>query len=125
LFHWGRQEHAVAFYGCKLTPEDLQHAVLRIPVLADSTAELAFHPFDDPDANKRLEIWLESKPGSTLQWSEALQADLLRGLAEVNQDFRESIEMVPIDRRPVLRIFAHGSSPMSHQDPRIKKRYIL
>ena len=125
LFHWGRQEHAVAFYGCKLTPEDLQHAVLRIPELAASTAELALHPFEDEAANRRLEIWLELRPDCTLQPSDALQADLLRALAEVNQDFRESIKMVPADRAPTLRIYKHGASPMSHQDPRIKKRYIM
>ena len=125
LFHWGRQEHAVAFFGCKVTPEDLQHAVLRVPELADNTVELALHPFEDDSATRRLEIWLELKPGCHLEVSEALQADLLCAIADVNQDFRESIKMVPGDRAPTLRLFAHGASPMSHQDPRIKKRYIL
>ena len=125
LFHWGRQEHAVAFYGCKVTPEDLQHAVLRIPELAEDTTELALHPFEDEAANRRLEIWIETRPGSTLRVSEVLQADLLRAFAEVNQDFRESIKMVPVDRAPTLRIYEHGASPMSQQDPRIKKSYIL
>ncbi len=125
LFHWGRQEHAVTFYGSKLTPEDLQHAVLRVPVLAAAIAELAFHPFEDATANRQLEIWLETKPGCTLGVTEDLQRDLRRALAEVNQDFRESIKMVPADRMPMVRIYATGESPMSHQDPRIKKRYIL
>ena len=31
LFHWGRQDNAVGFYGCKITPEDIQHVVLRRP----------------------------------------------------------------------------------------------
>ena len=118
LFHWGRVEHAVAFYGCKLTPEDLQHAILGIPELARAT-EYALHPFEDEAANKRLELWVEHPTADA-----TLAAELLRRLAEVNQDFRESIRMVPAEHRPQLRVWARDS-PMSQQDPRIKKRYIL
>jgi phenylacetate-CoA ligase len=121
LFHWGRVDHAVAFYGCKLTPEDLQHALLRIPEL--DVAEYALHPFEDGDGNKRLELWVELRGGS-LDGS-LYEAELVRRLAEVNQDFRESIRMVPPARAPRLRLWPAGHSPMSGQDARIKKRYIL
>ena len=119
LFHWGRVEHAVAFYGCKLTPEDLQHALLRIPELAQAT-EYALHPYEDEAATKRLELWIEHATATP-----AVETELLRRLAEVNQDFRESIRMVPADCAPRVRIWPPGESPMSRQDPRIKKRYIL
>src|SRR5205085_3135463 len=29
-FHSGRQDSSVAFYGCKITPEDLQHVLVRM-----------------------------------------------------------------------------------------------
>lgn len=123
LFHWGRVEHAVAFYGCKLTPEDLQHAILRVPEL--DAIEYALHPYEDDHANKRLELWIELRAGSSLEITPALEAALLRALAEVNQDFRESIRMVPAEHAPRLRLYAAGTSPMSGGDARIKKRYIL
>ncbi len=125
LFHWGRQEHAVAFYGCKITPEDVQNAILRTPALADKVGELALHPFEDEQANKRLELWLEMKPGEALPQSTALAGELLSQLAIVNQDFRESIKMVLDHHRPTLKLFEHGTSPLAGQDPRIKKRYIV
>lgn len=129
LFHWGRVEHAVPFYGCKLTPDDLQHAILRVPALAADAAELAFHPYEDASANKRLDLWIELRPGSALLATSAdvskLGAELVHQLAEVNQDFRESIRMVPPERAPRLQLFPSGEGPLANQDARIKKQYIV
>jgi len=126
LFHWGRQENAVAFYGCKLTPEDLQHVVMRVPALGAGVANFALHPFEDERANKRLELWFELGPGVPLpERLEALTGEVMAALADVNQDFRESIRMVPEAHRPALKLWAFGGSPISGQDIRIKKRYIV
>ena len=53
------------------------------------------------------------------------QPSTIYALAATNQDFRESIRMVPETRRPQIKLFAFGESPISGQDPRIKKRYIV
>ena len=126
LFHWGRQENAVAFYGCKLTPEDLQHVVLRVPALGAGVANFALHPFEDERADKRLELWFELAPGVPLpERLEALTGEVMAALADVNQDFRESIRMVPVAHQPTLKLWPFGESPLSGQDIRIKKRYIV
>ena len=125
LFHWGRQDSAVGFYGCKITPDDIQQVVLRVPQLADVAANFALHPFEDACANKRLELWVEVKPDAPQHDSRSLDAAVWRELASVNQDFRESIKMVPADRRPTLRLFAAGRSPLTGQDVRLKRRYIV
>ncbi|MFN0245824.1 MAG: phenylacetate--CoA ligase family protein [Kofleriaceae bacterium] len=125
LFHWGRIDHAVPFYGCKLTPDDLQHAILRVPALAANAAEHALHPYEDQHANKRLDVWIELVPGSALVATPALEAALVHALGEVNQDFRESIRMVPPDRAPTIVLFPSGQSPLATQDVRIKKQYVV
>jgi len=126
LFHWGRQNSAVGFYGCKITPEDIQHVILRVPALASRVANFALHPFEDADANKRLELWLELEDGAALpEATAALDDAVWRELAAVNQDFRESIKMIPAGRAPTVKLFAFGQSPMSGQDIRVKKRYII
>jgi hypothetical protein len=84
------------------------------------------HPFEDAEANKRLEFWIEMEKGAPVPSSpDSLRDDFLRALAATNQDFRESIRMVPESRRPQIKVFAFGESPISGQDPRIKKRYIV
>jgi phenylacetate-CoA ligase len=126
LFHWGRQNNAVGFYGCKITPEDIQHVILRVALLASNVANFALHPFEDTDANKRLELWLELEQGVAIpENTDDLNAAVWRELAAVNQDFRESSKMIPAGRSPTLKLFPFGQSPMSGQDIRVKKQYII
>jgi phenylacetate-CoA ligase len=126
LFHWGRQNNAVGFYGCKITPEDIQHVILRVASLTSNVANFALHPFEDADANKRLELWLEFEQGVAIpENTDDLNAAVWRELAAVNQDFRESIKMIPSGRSPTLKLFPFGQSPMSGQDIRVKKQYII
>ncbi len=125
ILHWGRQDSAVAFYGCKITPEDLQNIILRVPQLAAKVENYALHPFEDAAADKRLELWLELAPGVTLENTPELETSVLDELGRINQDFRESIRMIPDGRRPTLKLFPFGQSPISGQDIRVKRRYIV
>jgi phenylacetate-CoA ligase len=126
LFHWGRQNNAVGFYGCKITPEDIQHVILRVPALGTNVANFALHPFEDADANKRLELWLELEDNVPMPENTTdLDAAVWRELAAINQDFRESVKMIPAGRSPTIKLFAFGQSPMSGQDIRVKKQYIV
>lgn len=126
MFHWGRQDSSVAFFGCKITPDDIQHVVMRLSQTLGQVANFALHPYDDADANKRLELWLEMDNGVEPPGDqEAATADVLRELAAVNQDFRESVKMIQPALRPTVTFHRFGESPMSGQDIRIKRRYIM
>jgi phenylacetate-CoA ligase len=126
MFHWGRQDSSVAFYGCKVTPEDVQHVLLRLAPTLGAVANFALHPFEDADANKRLELWLEMERGVALPVDRsAATADVLHELAAVNQDFRESVKMIPVVFRPTAVFHSFGEGPMSGQDIRLKRRYIM
>jgi len=128
LFHWGRQDNSVGFYGCKITPEDIQHVILRLPSLGSNVANFALRPYEDENANKRLELLFEMAESVSVPSGEgviALGDDIWRELALVNQDFRESIKMIPAERKPTLRVYPFNESPISAQDIRIKKRYIV
>jgi phenylacetate-CoA ligase len=125
LFHWGRQDNSVGFYGCKITPEDVQHVVMRVPSLGERVENFALHPYEDEGANKRLELWLELAANTPIPSdTRELNAEVWRELTSINQDFRESIKMVPESRRPTIKLFPFGESPISGQDIRVKRRYI-
>jgi phenylacetate-CoA ligase len=122
----GRQDNTVAFYGCNINPEDIQNVILQIPELSNTTENFAIHPFEDKKANKRLEFWIELCEGAVSPTDlPEVTRTFLNKLATLNQDFRESIKMIPEDRKPELRFFAFGESPISGQDIRLKKRYIV
>jgi phenylacetate-CoA ligase len=128
LFHWGRQDNSVGFYGCKITPEDIQHVIMRLPSLGSNVANFALRPYEDENANKRLELLLEMAEGVPVPAGDAahtLSEEIWRELAAVNQDFRESIKMIPAERKPTLKLYPFNESPISAQDIRIKKRYIV
>ena len=125
LFHWGRQDNAVGFYGCKITPEDVQHVILRVGPLGERVTNFALHPYEDDDANKRVEIWFEFESDAILPDAGQLREAVLTELAAANQDFRESIKMVPAERRPAVKVFRQGQSPIPSQDIRLKRQYIL
>lgn len=126
LLHWGRREAAVAFYGCKITPDDVQQVVINNAGLAGIVEHFGLCAFEDDRADKRLQIWLLLKAGATAPDDEgAVCADVLAGLAKVNQDFRESLRFQPPEKRPTLRFFAPGTGPLASQDVRIKRRYIF
>lgn len=126
MFHWGRQDASVAFYGCKITPEDIQHVLVRLAPTMGSVANFALHPYEDAGANKRLELWLEMDKDVALPDDrDAATTDLLRELAAVNQDFRESVKMIRPALLPTVTFHRFGESPMSGQDARIKRRYIM
>jgi phenylacetate-CoA ligase len=126
MFHWGRQDSSVAFYGCKITPEDIQHVLVRLAPTMGAVAQFALHPFEDSDANKRLELWLEMERGVAPPADrDSATADVLRELTVVNQDFRESVRMIQPALRPTVVFHEFGASPMSGQDVRLKRRYIM
>jgi phenylacetate-CoA ligase len=126
LFHWGRREHAVAFYGCKITPDDIQNAIMRVSGLRTITRNYALHPYEDEGANKRLEVWIElSVDGHHPENVTGVTEELKHELAAINQDFREAIRMIKPDFHPVIRFYPPGEGPLAGQDPRVKRRYIL
>ena len=128
LFHWGRQDNSVGFYGCKITPEDIQNVLLRLPAIGSTIANFGLRPYEDAQANKRLDLLLELAEHVAVPNAESaatMSDDIWRELAAVNQDFRESVKMIPAERRPSVKFFRFGESPISGQDIRIKKRYIV
>lgn len=124
LFHYGRSDASVAWYGCKIPPADVQESLFRVPALAEYVDAFQLRTFDDDEGDKRLVIAIEVPPdrvaGGAAEWSE----NLFDALAAVNQDFRESRRMAPDGKRPVLEVHALGAGPFEGSDIRIKRTYV-
>jgi phenylacetate-CoA ligase len=121
LFHYGRSDSTVAFYGANLAVADVQEVVLTVPQLAECVAAFVLVLSEDGEANKTLELAFELRAGAVEPPD--VRAAVLARLAEVNQDWREAARMMPA-HQPTLAFHAPGTGPLSGYDRRLKRQYI-
>ena len=125
LFHYGRSDASVSYYGCKIAPADVQEALFRLPHLARRADAFQLQTFDDAEGDKRLVIAIEvDEDGMREDDGEAWRGSVFDALAQVNQDFRESRRMVPRGKEPTLEVYATGTGPFAGADIRIKRTYV-
>jgi phenylacetate-CoA ligase len=121
LFHYGRSDATVAFYGANLAVADVQEAVYSVPELVDRIAGFSLLLGEDAGANKTLEISFELRLGAAPP--DGVRPKLMSRLASVNQDWREASRFMPADQ-PTLAFHAAGTGPFDGADIRIKHRYV-
>ena len=124
LFHYGRSDQSVAYYGCKIPPADIQESLFRLPELATAVDAFQLHTFDDADGDKRLSVRLEVAHGTLAEGAAHWATRLFDTLAAVNQDFRESRRMVPNGKAPSVEFVDAGSGVFADADIRIKRTYV-
>jgi phenylacetate-CoA ligase len=124
LFHYGRSDASVSYYGCKIPPADVQEALFRLPHLARLVDAYQLQTFDDADGDKRLVIALEVEAEGLREGAETWRGCVFDTLAQVNQDFRESRRMVPSGKEPSLELHGIGAGPFAGADIRIKRKYV-
>jgi phenylacetate-CoA ligase len=125
LFHYGRSDATVAFYGANVTPADIQEAVYSVPELQDSVASFALIVGEDADANKTLRLAFELGDGREPPADvEPVRRALLDALVAVNQDYREASRFIPAGREPTVEFHAAGTGPFAGHDIRLKRTYI-
>ncbi|RSK46996.1 phenylacetate--CoA ligase family protein [Hymenobacter rigui] len=124
LLHYGRADMTVAYFGCKLTPADVQEAILGLPLLAGIVSSFTLLTPEDDNATKQLRVCLEIREALLATDLPELQTAFFAELRRLNQDFRESWRMIPQGQQPQLQVFATGTGPFAGQDMRIKHRYI-
>ncbi len=127
LFHYGRSDMAVAFYGSKITPGEIESIISGSAKLSSLTNSFALVTSEDSRLNKHLTLALELKDGETPSAfdSSALAEEIFESLKEINQDFRESSRMIPHGSEPTVELHPFGTGPFVENDIRLKKHYII
>lgn len=127
ILMYGRSDFSVGYYGCKITPAEVESICYGIPELAQRINAFALVTSEDASNNKHLAVCLELAEGKSAPSDEenrALRDLIYRRLTEVNQDFRESIRMVPAGYEPTIEFHAKAQGPFANNDIRVKCRYI-
>jgi phenylacetate-CoA ligase len=121
LFHYGRSDATVAFYGANLPVADVEEAVFSVEGLGDRVASFMLIAGEDEQANKTLELAFELAEGADAP--EDVRDRLLARLSELNPDWREASRFMPAEQ-PTLSFHAFGTGPFAGYDPRLKRQYV-
>jgi phenylacetate-CoA ligase len=125
LFHYGRSDSTLAFYGANVAPADVEEALLSVPELSSLAGSFALVAGEDDQANKTLAIAVELRAGAAAPPdAQAVLRSLLARLAEVNQDYREAARFIPPGFEPTLEFHAAGTGPFDGYDVRLKRTYV-
>lgn len=124
LFHYGRSDSTLAFYGAKVAPADVEEALLSVSELATRAGSFALVAGEDAEANKTLTIAVELRDGAEPPDAAAACSALLARLAEVNQDYREASRFIPAGFEPRLEFHRAGTGPFDAYDVRLKRTYL-
>ncbi len=126
LFHYGRADMAVAFFGCKITPSEVEQTIFKIEWLSKITRTFSLKTYEDEALNKKLLIQIElNKDLDSSAFDKALAAQLIiEELKKSNQDFEKSISMVTDDQIPEVKFFNYQTGSFVENDIRIKLKYI-
>ncbi len=125
LFHYGRTDTSVAFYGCKITPGDIEDIIFKTPLLTQNINSFSLITTEDKDVNKHLILALEMKENTeVLKDPEEIKGNIFELLKTVNQDYREASTMIPKGFEPELEVYPFKEGPFAVNDIRLKKHYI-
>jgi phenylacetate-CoA ligase len=125
LFHWGRSDNTVAFYGSKVTPADVEAVVFSTPELTPVVNSWALITGETATADKTLTFAFELNAGAQRPGDcDALRWNVLKRLAEVNQDYRAAAGYIPAGFEPAIEFHAFGEGPFQNYDIRLKHQYV-
>lgn len=126
LFHYGRSNMTVSFFGSNIGPSDIQEALYKLPELACSIQSFCLATVEDADGNKQLIISMEMQQDKNplLIDLNKTQIDFFEQLSKVNQDYREASKMLSNSNHAIIEFYKFGSGPFEINDIRIKAKYI-
>lgn len=125
LFHYGRSDASVDFYGAVLTPDELRDALYAEPDVAERMREFRLISWEDDRAATHLLFAVELQPGHAAVELDAhhLAARLRQRIADRNGDFANACRAAPDASQPRLRIFTADAGPFAETGG-LKYRYV-
>jgi phenylacetate-CoA ligase len=128
LFHYGRSDMTVSFFGANISPVDINEVIFLMPQLAAEVSSFCISALEDESGNKNLIVHLELQNGLTKETAAhaKIEKEFFSRLATVNQDFREALRMTNQEQenRATVSFYSCMQGPFANKDNRIKTKYI-
>jgi phenylacetate-CoA ligase len=126
LFHYGRADMTVSFFGANIGPVDMHETLYSLPEFSGIINSFCISTIEDSEGNKQLIVHLETAENVDASALNAIkiQTAVFDQLSTINQDFREAKKMANKPGQINIQLHAFGQGPFKDNDIRIKARYI-
>lgn len=126
LFHYGRNDMTVSFFGSNISPVDIHEVLFNIPELTHLINSFHLCVLEDEQGNKILNVDLETQQNKDISTIDVplLQQLFFEELAKINQDFREANRMAANPELTTIHLHNFNCGPFRDSDIRIKARYV-
>lgn len=126
LFHYGRADMTVSFFGSNIGPTDVQEVIYSLPEFSNIVNSYCIDTQEDEEGNKNLIVSLElMKDKKTTDIAlEEYHTKFFKRLQKINQDFREATKMIDLKKQTEIRFYDKDAGPFNCNDIRIKLKYI-
>lgn len=127
MFHYGRADMTVAFFGANINPNDIQETIFKIPSLAEAVSSYSIATTENENADKQLIVSIELAEGVMVQVmvDKKLADEFFAILCLLNQDFNAAYNMAKVSNMPKLIFYEFGTGPFTANDIRIKQNYFM
>lgn len=126
LFHYGRSDMSITYFGAKVTPEGIRQALNAIPELSPHIESFQGFNAENKHKDTLMVICVELVKGtatSSLNTQEIADS-FSEELGKLNGDFYKMLSTAKEHLKPEVRLYEHETGPFSGGHKKIKHNYV-
>jgi phenylacetate-CoA ligase len=126
LFHYGRSDLSVSFFGATVSPEGIRQALHAIPALDGSLESFQAYNAQNEKDDTKLVVAIELASGGDKATFDvgSIQSRFAAELGRIDRDFATVYSTAPVALRPEVRLYDHQTGPFQHGHTKIKHTYV-
>lgn len=126
LFHYGRSDMSIDYFGANVTPDSVREVLEGIDALAPVLHTFRLRSYEDEANDQRMSIEVELVAGAPNDLdAEAIRDETLGRLADMNRDFANAYRNTASEEmHPELTIHPFGTGPFEGGQRKLKHQYV-
>ena len=126
LFHYGRSDLSVSFFGTTVSPEGIRQALHAIPALDGAVESFQAFNAQNEDDDALLVVAVELASGRDRSTFDILdvQSRFAAELGKIDRDFATVYSTAPVALRPEIRLYDLQTGPFQDGHRKIKHTYV-
>ena len=126
LFHYGRSDLSVSYFGATVSPDGISQALHAVPALDGGVESFQAFNAQNEHGDALLIVAVELAPGRDKETYNVLdvQSRFAVELGKVDADFATVYSTAPSALRPEIRLYANQTGPFQGGHKKIKHSYV-